>query len=456
MSAVHILSEEHSPKEPNMNRIYRLLTGFTLVATLSIAVFPGRPALADPESYVATLIPMLPGDNIGVGTALSQTGVVVGVSATDSEAHDTPLIWVPSEPNLAVGNEMTLPTGGLVGYLPLCINHHGVIGGNDQATNRAMLILPDGSTKFFDPPNSKGVLSAVNDSDVALVTVKSHALAYSIVKKTFTPLRLPAGYKFDLADQINDSGAVIGYAYNDSSGTDVVAVYWPTIHSAPQVIAQSESFGIGINSFGHAILENNDSNTGSYGTFTYWSKATGIISPEISAPEGLHINDEDDVVGMNYADITNITPFLWNPDSGYVDLTDSLPVSVGDITGFDDAGQLIVETFQYPNYVSYLLTPNVIVSDVSLPDGNSVTGPATIQIVVSLAHPVLAKTAVRLESDSPAVVVPEMTTILSGKPTHAFTAQVLSVEKPTVVQITATANGPYGPTTGSVPITVQP
>jgi len=436
-----------------MCRSIHLVAMVGLCAVLAASVW-SQSAVADPESYVITQIPPLAGFTYVSAGALSSKGLIGGESTTGSAFVSTPFLWTPAGPNEATGSETDLPAGGLASYNPYTITSKGVIGGEDFATAKTMFILKNGTTRKLGSTYKDYGFYAMNDNNVAVLNFAGIPAAYNVNTNKYTNLPLLSGFVYAAATSINDSGEVVGYAYNDYTyASDAVGVYWPSIASAPEEISPVQSEATALNVDGEAVLQHLISLDSGWGDFTYWSEATGIVDSNVFSPWGVRINDRDIVLGL---DGNTDTPFVWTPGGGEIYLDDAVPFTVEQITAFNAAGQFIAENNIYPVSSWYLLTPNVSIESVTLPKGTTVVGPKFIQVTVTIAHPVFANTVVTLRSNDAAITAPPQITIPMAETTHTFTAHVLAVTTSTDVQLTATADGPYGPTMADVTVTVNP
>jgi probable HAF family extracellular repeat protein len=205
----------------------------------------------EPRSHRAKKLPPLKGDRIGVAIAMNDRGLVVGGSGVCAQLNPAdsvhPLLWKDGTP-------VSLPTlGGTMNNVAYAINDGGEIGGTSNlsgdTTTHATLwrsraitdlgTLPRDASSAVNGMNNNGQI--VGDSCDASGNCRGFLRQNGVMSDLNSLIPAHSRYYLMHAGDINDSGIIVGEAYDTKTGATPAFQATPThvavtFQSSPAIV----------------------------------------------------------------------------------------------------------------------------------------------------------------------------------------------------------------------------
>ncbi len=381
------------------------LVAVAVPALLALPVMPAsaRASSVPDPSHLLT-IPTL-GGSANEATAVNDEGIVVGWSWTKAGsvhafAYDTSTGVLTDLGDLGGGDSSAT-----------AINDHGIVAGESSTaagTTRAFrydlathvmtdlgALLPGASFSEARGINDSGVI--VGDADYRPSTSEypppdRHAFRWDPATSAMTDLGEPGTNQGSAAQDINDSGVIVGWSGSDST-------YWAPPALTPAVVDGPTSSAVAVNAAGLAVGGWQDISTGQYQPFTFDTAThtlTVVPIPAANDAWAAAIADDGTIVGSTDVRTNGDDLFLVDPGTTALrDLgrfgTDSM-----DATGINATHTVVGLYFKGPSERAFVLSTTELSAPVTptttVPSTTSSSTPASTT-VASTAPPAAAPAA---------------------------------------------------------------
>jgi probable HAF family extracellular repeat protein len=311
------------------------------------------------QTYTVTNVGSLGG--ISTGSALNNSGEVVGSSATDSTLDTHAFYWTPSTGIVdmgTVGGNMSEAFG---------INSLGtIVGTSNQIDNGTGVPFVWTSATGFHELGLNGDAYAVNDRGQIVAIAGNTQPAFVWSKSSGRTYLGTLGGTSTVPHAMNQQGQVVGYSF--TAGNAVYHAFLWNKSTGMQdlgTLGGINSYGLGINRYdqvaGWATIPGDSFN---YHAF-YWTHSKGMLDLGTfggSISLALGINDAGQVVGS--ANLTGDAvnhAFLWTENGGLVDLNSLIPSDSGwelnNANAINATGQITGSGVYNGQIEAFLLTP---------------------------------------------------------------------------------------------------
>lgn len=303
-------------------------------------------ANATPPAYTISALPLL-------ARAINNNGVVVG--AADGKAAKFANGTLTILPQIAgsQGSEAydINDAGEAVGYDTTGIQQ----GASCVLTAYLAVYHPDGTVTFSSgQPYPNGGLFGINSVGEATGVFGPNAVSYPPITPVFSPT---GGGKIAVGRAINDSGVIVGEYAVDSHDDRK-----PFVVPAQPNCCGTATFGNAddINTFGHIVGSSyNDPNAVSAWFYANGTTTTLANLPGATVSAARALNDNDDVVGVEFVD-TFAHGVLWRNGQVYdlQSLVTNMPpgAQIEDAMDINNSGQIVVFVPSVGSQ-TFLLTP---------------------------------------------------------------------------------------------------